>query len=387
MRIAMVITSYHPIVGGAERQLQQVASRMAAAGHDVHVLTRHHPGLAPEEVIGGARVHRIAVPGPKAAAGAIFIVAAALRLRELAPDVIHSHSLFSPALAAALGKRLARAPLVAKPMMGGEARQIYRKPFGRCRIAHLGQTVDRFIAVSGEIRDELVALGVAPDRVVFIPNGVDLVRFRPPGPGEKDELRRLQELPVGPLVLYAGRFAAQKRVPLLIAAWRTARTPGATLLLAGTARGDMPQDVGGSEVPGLRLLGVVEDMPSLLRAVDLFVLPSASEGLSNALLEACASGLPVLASRVGGTEDVIVDGENGVLFPVDDQAALHDALQRLLRDDGLRTRLGASARATVEERYDLDVTARELLALYRQVIAASRSGTATTEPGTTETLQ
>jgi glycosyltransferase involved in cell wall biosynthesis len=374
MRIAMVITSFHPLVGGAEKQLQQLARRMAAAGHEVHVLTRHHPGLAREETIDGASVHRLAMPGPEAAAGALFIAAAALRLCRLAPDVIHSHSLFSPVLAAALGKRLARATLVAKPMMGGEATQIRRKRLGRPRFAQLRRSVDRFVAVSGEIRDELLALGVAPDRVVFIPNGVDLERFRPPGPGEKAELRRLQALPAGPLVLYAGRFAAQKRVPLLLAAWRAVRIPGATLLLAGTARGDLPQEIAGSDVPDLRLLGVVDDMPSLLRAVDLFVLPSASEGLSNALLEACASGLPVLASRVGGTEDVIVDGENGLLFPVDDQPALEAALRRLLGDEKLRSRLGASARATVEARYALDATAGHLLALYRQLIATSGSG-------------
>ena len=377
MRIAMVITSFHPLVGGAEKQLGQLAGRMAAAGHEVHVLTRHHRGLAREEVIGGAFVHRIAAPGPGASAR--FIVGAALRLRQLAPDVIHSHSLFSPALAAALGKRLASAPLVAKPMMGGEARQICRKPLGRRRIAYLGQVVDRFVAVSAEIRNELVALGIAPDRVVSIPNGVDLERFRPPMPGEKAASRRRLDLPPGPLVLYVGRFAAQKRVPLLLAAWRTARTPGATLLLAGTARGDLSHDVADGEVTGMRLLGVVDDMPSLLRAVDLFVLPSASEGLSNALLEACASGLPVLATRVGGTEDVIVDGENGLLVPVDDQAALHDGLQRLLRDEALCARLGASARATVEARYALDATVAGLLALYHQVRAAPRAGTETAE--------
>jgi glycosyltransferase involved in cell wall biosynthesis len=346
------------------------------------VLTRHHAGLAREEVIGGALVHRIAVPSAKAAAGTMFIVAAAARLRQLAPDVIHSHSLFSPVLAAALGKRLTGAPLVAKPMMGTEASQIRGKPFGRHRIAHLRRSVDRFIAVSREIHDELLSLGVAPGRVAYIPNGVDLERFRPPVPGERDRLRTQCELPPGPLVLYAGRFAEQKRVPLLLAAWQTARIAGATLLLAGTARGDLPQDVAGGDLPGVRLLGVVEDMPSLLRAVDLFVLPSASEGLSNALLEACASGLPVLASRVGGTEDVIIDGENGVLFAVDDQAALHDALQRLLRDPGLRARLGASARATVAVRYDLDVTVRELLALYRQVTGGIRGTAAAGESAT-----
>ncbi len=379
MRIAMVITSYHPIVGGAERQVAQLAQAMQVAGHDVHIVTRHHPGLARAERVAGVPVHRVAAPGPKPLAAAAFLAGAALRLRRLAPDVIHAHSLFSPAIAATLGKALSGAPVLAKPMCGGEAAAIAAKRLGGRRIAHLGRTVDRFIAISTEIRDELLGLGIPGARIRFIPNGVDLDRFRPPSADEKAALRARLGLPGGVLAIFAGRMTAQKRVPLLLAAWARsgaaagcgAAGAGAHLLLAGANRGPAGDaDTIALDGPGLVPLGHVEDMPAYLRAADIFVLPSAREGLSNALLEACASGLAVIATRVGGTEDVIAPGRSGLLVPPDDADALAAALRDAVADGDLRARLGAAARARVVAQYDLAATAQGLIAEYHALLAA-----------------
>lgn len=379
LRVAMVITSYHPIVGGAEKQVAQLARLMRAEGHDVHVITRHHPGLAREEEIDGVPVHRIAAPGPKAAQAAAFVLGAAAMLRRLRPDAIHCHSLFTPAIAGRIGAALTGAPLLVKPMCGGEAEAIAGKPFGRRRIAHLAEHAGRFIAVSGEIARELQSLGVPEERIRFIPNGVDLGRFRPADPAEKAALRARLGLPTeGVLVLFAGRLNAQKRLPLLLSAWPEAAEacPDAHLLIAGANRNVGPgEHVGEADeipealfaAPRVRRLGHVDDMPSYLRAVDVFVLPSAREGLSNALLEACASGAAVVATNVGGTEDLIVSGENGLLFEVDDRAGLADTLRRVCSDAVLRGRLGPAARRAVTERYDIAATAAGLAAQYREL--------------------
>jgi glycosyltransferase involved in cell wall biosynthesis len=379
----MVITSYHPIVGGAERQVAQLARLMRGAGHDVHVVTRHHAGLAREETVEGVPVHRVPCPGPKAARAAAFVIGAAATLRRLKPDVIHCHSLFAPAIAGRLGAALTGAPLLAKPMCGGEAEAISQKLFGRRRIADLGRHAGRLIAVSSEIARELQGLGVPEDRIRFIPNGVDLDRFRPADAAEKAALRARLGLPDGVLVLFAGRLSAQKRLPLLLGAWPTAAAgwPEAQLLIAGANR--MPnagEHVGDADAipeamfsaPRVTRLGHVDDMASLLRAIDVFVLPSAREGLSNALLEACASGAAVIASNVGGTEDLIVPGENGLLFEVDDEAGLARALARLCGDAEFRLRLGAAARISVAARYDIAATAAGLVDQYRE-LGAGRS--------------
>ncbi|WP_353473906.1 glycosyltransferase family 4 protein [Salipiger sp. H15] len=388
LRICMIISSYHPIVGGAEKQVAQLAGLMIEQGHEVYILTRRYPGLSAAETIDGVKVRRIAMRKPVKAVG--FILGAARMVRELNPDVIHCHSLFTPALAGALGKRWTDAPLLAKPMCGGEASSIAQKPLGRRRLAYMARAVDRFPMVSREIQGELADLGVPAEKLRFIPNGVDGARFFPArSQVEKDKLRLGFGLPSGPLFLFAGRLAAQKRLPLLLEAWRDirARIPQATLAIAGANRasGSGYQATFGEgdeiaaallEQPGVRMLGHVSDMPNLLRAVDVFVLPSAREGLSNALLEACASGLACITARTGGAVDFMVDGENGLLFDVDDRAALAGALERLAGDAELRARLGAAALRTVAESYDIRQTARALLGQYIELGAGTRAAAA-----------
>lgn len=384
MRVVMLITSYHPIVGGAERQLAQVAGLLRAGGTDVHVVTRIHAGLAAEETVDGVPVHRVGAPGaPRKLAAAAFIAGAVRRAAALRPDVLHCHSMWSPALCGMLAKRLTGAPLLSKPMCGGEATEIAGTPLGGRRIAALARGVDRFVVISREIDEELAGFGVPAEKRVFIPNGVDLSRFGSADPAGKAALRARFGLPADAvLVVFAGRISVQKRLPLLLDAWEDMRAqavpggPEALLLVAGA---DRSAGIGESNViaperlraPGVRALGHVDDMPALLRAADVFVLPSASEGLSNALLEACASGLAVVASRTGGTTDFMESGRNGLLFDVDDRAGLAQALGAVCADPALRGRLGAAARDTVARTYDIRATATSLAELYRSLRPAA----------------
>jgi glycosyltransferase involved in cell wall biosynthesis len=384
MRVVMLITSYHPIVGGAERQLAQVAGLMRDAGVDVHVVTRIHRGLAAEETVDGVPVHRVGMAGaPKPLAAAAFLVGAVRRAAALKPDVLHCHSTWSPAMAGMIAKRLTGAPLLAKPMRGGEVTKLAGAALGLRRIAALARGVDRFVVISREIDDELEGFGVPPGRRVFIPNGVDLSRFEPADAAGKAALRaRLGLPPDAMLAVFAGRFSVQKRLPLLLDAWADAMADvaqdgsEALLLIAGADRSaegeaDVVVPPERLRAPNVRALGHVADMPALLRAADVFVLPSASEGLSNALLEACACGLAAVASRTGGTTDVIESGRNGLLFDIDDRAGLTAALRRLRADAVLRSALGRAARDTVATAYDLRATASSLVALYRSLGAAA----------------
>jgi len=120
MRICMVISSYHPVVGGAEKQVAQLARIMTSKGHSVRVITRRYPGLSAMETIDGIDVQRVRAGGSKTQAAASFIAGAARAIRKYAPDVVHCHSAFSPALAGLLGSSFTSRPLIVKPMCGGE---------------------------------------------------------------------------------------------------------------------------------------------------------------------------------------------------------------------------------------------------------------------------
>ena len=122
----------------------------------------------------------------------------------------------------------------------------------------------------------------------------------------------------------------------------------------------------------VRLAGERRDVPELLAAADVFVLPSASEGLPVSVLEAMAAGLPVIASRVGGVPEQVSDGETGLLVEPGDPSDLTAALDRLIADPSLRRRLGAAGRARAEQAFDLDPFRRAHVELYSRELARRR---------------
>jgi glycosyltransferase involved in cell wall biosynthesis len=371
MRVAMLIQAYLPHVGGAERQLSALIPLLRKRGVEVIILTRRYAGMSAFETIDGTPVIRFAAPGPKPVAMLAFVAQAVLALARLRPDVIHAHELLSPASAALLAKRLFRTPVVAKVLRGGalgDIDKLRRRPFGARRLAGLRDRVDAFISISSEIDAELATIGVEPARRLSIPNGVDTGRFRPAAADEKRRLRESLGLPAAaPLAVFSGRLVPEKRVDRLLAAWPFVRenVPGAELVVLGAGEEEaVLRDQAGA---GVRFAGQVEDVLPWLQAADVFVLPSATEGLSNALLEALACGLGAVATAVGGAPDVIVDGESGLLVPPDDTAALAAALVKLLGDPILQTRLGAAGRKVIETRYSLEQTAGRLAELYARL--------------------
>lgn len=374
MRLAMVIQGFHPHLGGAEHQLRQVAPRLRSRGVDVHIITRRmDPGWPARERIDGVPVHRIAMPGPKPVASAAFIAGAVSRIRQLRPDVIHAHELLSPATVALLAAAGTGRPVVAKVLVGGELAYLRdHRPFGPRRLEAIRNRVTTFVTISDQIDGELADLGVEPARRRCIPNGIDLDRFRHVGSASiRDRARRELGLGPGPTMLFAGRMAPQKNLGQLLTVFDELRRhhPTAQLLLAG--EGSERAALEATAGDGVRFLGLVDDIATVLPAADVFVLPSWREGLSNALLEAMAGGLAVVATSVGGTVEVIDDSVNGLLVPPGDGAALSAAADRVLSSPELRARLGAAAARTVTERFDIEDTADALASLYQELVPSA----------------
>jgi glycosyltransferase involved in cell wall biosynthesis len=374
VRVVMSILEYHPITGGAQSQLASVAPRIAAGGVEIEVWTRAVRGLPRFEWIAGVPVFRLGRPGP--AASASFAAESAARLALAPPDVVHAFSLFSPAAVALFARRVLGIPALVKVLRGGmlgDAERLRRKRFGRWRAAALARGIDRFAVISSEIDAELAALGVPPERRCFVPNGVDAERFQPLPELARAELRARLGVGDAPLVVYAGRLVPEKRVGDLLVAWVRVREahPAAQLLVLGG--GECAAELHLRTPPGVRFLGDVGDIAPYLRVADAFALPSGTEGLSNALLEAMAAGLPVVATAVGGAVDLVESGENGQLVAPGDTAALARALISLLAGRSRARRIGANARQRVTSGYSLNTVAERLLHLYRDLAAAPRT--------------
>ncbi len=237
--------------------------------------------------------------------------------------------------------------------------------------------LDRFIALSEDIRGWLVAVqGIRADKVVQIYNGVDIQRFHP-GDSERP-LASALGLRDRVLVGTVGRLSPEKDQLTLLRAHLAllTRRPGLASRLALLIVGEGPlrselQAILDAAPPAYRatvhLLGARDDVPALMREWDLFVLPSRTEGISNTILEAMASGLPVLATAVGGNPELVVEDETGRLVPRDDPEAMAHALDDLLSDPSRMARMGQAGRARVEERFSIEAMVAKYLALYDQL--------------------
>jgi glycosyltransferase involved in cell wall biosynthesis len=370
-QVAVLSHGYFPRVGGAERQLGALAPLLVRSGIGVRILTRRFGGAARRELIEGVDVHRLPAPGPVPLASLTYTVTALLALLRMRPGLIHAHEFISPATTALLAKRLLRVPIVVTAHRSGplgDVEQLRQRRSGPKRLAALRRHVDLFVAISGDIEEELEGMGVASHRRMRLPNGVDTEHFRPADEAEQQTLRAALDLPPGPIAVYAGRLAPEKRVGHLLAIWAAVRdaVPNATLLILGT--GEQEADLRAAAGEGVIFGGATDDVAPWYRAADVFVLPSVAEGLSVAMLEALAAGLAVIVTDVGGAADVITSGEDGVIVPPDDPRGLQDALVAVLGDASLRSRLGERGRARVEHAYALPVIADRLRDTYQALM-------------------
>lgn len=371
-RVAMLIQRYLPHVGGAERQLQQLAPRLRDLGFDVHIITRREPGLLAFETIDDVPVHRMPSVGPKPLAATTFTTAALTTLKELQPDVVHAHEILTPAAIAIQSKKVNNHPVVVKLLRGGMRGDIYklkRRPFWKSYLNSLMRSVDGFVTISREIDWELQALGVDLQKRFFVPNGVDTARYLPASEEHRQTLRASLSLPpLARIVIYAGRLVPEKRIDSLLKVWdqiRAQHVDAHLLILGNGAEGSRLRAMAGS---GVQFAGQVDDAAPYLQSADLFVLPSSTEGLSNSMLEAMSCGLPVLATTVGGAPDVIEQDVHGCLIAPEDVDSLQAGLDALLSDQDRRFRLGAAARARIISDFSLDSVADRLSALYSRLL-------------------
>jgi len=301
-------------------------------------------------------------------------------IRRLRPDVVNPH-LFRSTLVAAPLARWCGARAVVETYHGREGWRrgpVRGRFFADRAIARL---LDRVIAVSEAARTFLVAVkGYPADRVVVVPNGRDLSVYCP-GDGREVVRRELGIDPATPVVGVVGRLETQKGHTYLLAAWPEVRRefPDARLLVVGdgSLRGDLEAR---ALAPALRgsvvFTGFRPDVPRVLGALDLLVLPSLYEGMPLTAIEASAMSLPVVATAVDGTPEVVRDGETGRLVPPADPPALARALRALLADPARARALGRAGRAHVLARFDLDAQVEATARVYRDVAGVAERLTA-----------
>lgn len=295
-------------------------------------------------------------------------------------DLIHVYGLGPEFLAACAARRRLGKPLVAQPCVSGPGSRLsHTGRLSRKLPHHFTQILrawwhppDYWVSLSEQIRADLLGFGIDPSRIVMLPNGVDTEQFRSAPREKRAELRR--ELGVAEdegVIATACRLVPHKRIDLLIRAFHsvTARYPGARLWVLGEGEHRPALEAQARALPTadcIRFLGRVkpQQVVRYLQACDIFTLPSLREGLSCAVQEAMACGLPCVVTEVSGTQELIASGVSGIAIPPDDERAVERALATLLADPELRERLGTAARRHVEASFSLSGTVDRFEAFY-----------------------
>lgn len=353
--------------GGLERMVIDLASAQQAAGHRCRVVCLFEPGaLAGELDAQGIAVHACRKRG-----GLDLAAIRSLRaqLRAVPSAVIHTHNANAHyhAVAATLGRRPARlintrhGMGAARPRSRGE--WLYRRSMGR---------TDAVAAVCEAARAKFAAQGVRPRHgLLSVPNGIRVDAFSAAGEDRRVSLRRVLDLPPGTRIVGSvGRLNPVKDQATLLRAFATlhAELPDTALVLVGDGALRAALEASAASLgidDAVRFLGDRGDVRQLLQGFDVFALSSLSEGYSMALLEACASGLPIVATDVGGNREIVVDGRNGLLVPPSRADAIADAFAALLRDPARAAALGATGRDWALREASIATMAARYESLYR----------------------
>lgn len=403
MKICMLLYFYWPdIAGGAEKQCRLQAHELAGRGHSCLIVAARTSSILPTgEMDNGCEVLRVPVLGailgnwrkqrradaalseareggsagmPSAlsrmAAAAVrwlnaglFMTGAAgvLWRRRHSIDLIHVHIAgWHAGFAGWLGHVLG-IPVICKaaflpafPSIGGDVPLGWLWNRWRRRIS--------YIALTHEMREDLIREGVSKDCIGIVPNGVPFPE---------------QSVPVAQnhIVLYVGNFTqrvSHKAFDVLIRGWaRVIETlPEAHLIMAGSGDSSIWKALAETYRchDNIEFAGYVSDMPTLYRRAAMLVLPSRGEGISNALLEAQASGLPAVVSDIPGNRGVVIHGETGLIVPVDDPEGLAQGILDLLADPARRSRMGVAARARIRTNFGVPVVVDRVCMQYEQML-------------------
>lgn len=403
MRICLLTPAFPPELGGQEAHALELAECLTVQGASVQVLTRRAlPDCPREERLRGVPVVRLEPTGELKGRGWRGIVpllrfmAATfwfLLRRPRSYDVVLVSGFNILPLVAVTACALTRTRCVVRPesplelsevigkeslaRMGLSQRSVFYRAIEGARRA-LARRVDRYAAISAEIARGLVRVGIDPQRIVAIPNGIDAARFAPVEADRRLALRaRLGLPPTGRVVTYTGRLVVSKGVMMLAEIWAllAPEYPDAHLVLAGSGAGsvdacdaELAASLAAAGLGGrVTLPGNVANVEEWLQASDVFVFPSEAEGFGLSILEAMAVGLPMVTTRVGVVAELANAEQRAMVVAPHARDEFAAALRRLLDDPELCRRLGQRARSDVRQEYGMESVARRYLQLFAEI--------------------
>ena len=363
MRVVHVNTE--PTWRGGESQVFNLMRGLLARGHQVEAVTLPESALL-------ARCTEASIPATPISMRSDLDLAAAVRLarhlKQTLPDVVNAQTARAHTIALLAAHLGAPGRLVVTRRLDFPIR---RDPANLWK--YRSRRVARYIAVAGIIRDILIGAGIRGDRVSVVNSSIDLGVFV-----KSDRLRAeaRAELQIPPDARVIGNVAAlawhKGQTDLISAMSQVAGSfPGAWCVIVGEGEEREALEKQAASLRGqvrILLTGMRRDVPRLLNAFDVFCMSSHYEGFCNSVLEALATGLPVVATRAGGLPEIVEDGTTGLLVPPKDPRALAGSIMRLLSDSALARTLSQAGQRAAQARFGVDLMVDRTVALYRDAV-------------------
>jgi glycosyltransferase involved in cell wall biosynthesis len=366
IRLLLVIPTL--VRGGAEKQLTLLATHLPRDEFDVHVVVLTHSGPL-EATLREAGIN-VTIIGKRWKFDPLCYLRLRRHIQSVRPDIVHTW-LFA---ANAYGRQAAFSAGVRHVIAGERCVDPWKASWQLAIDRMLARTTERIVTNSSGVKDFYVSRGLPPDKFVIIPNGIEIAS--PPEPATTREalLAELKLPPDSHLIGAVGRLWPQKRLKDLIWASDLLKTTrdGAHLLILGdgpqrsrlerfTELNDARQQV--------HFLGERGDVPRLMPHFDVLWLGSEYEGQSNAIMEAMAAGVPVIATDIPGNRDLVVNDITGYLVPLGDRFEFTRRTDWLLNDEALRAKLGSAGRERIMREFTVGKMIERHVELYRQLAA------------------
>lgn len=374
----LLLSTTMGIGGGAEEQVMHLALELARRGWQARIVSMIPPETdLPEELATNhiAVEHlgmRAGVPDPRCLFRLYRI------LREFRPDVLHTHMTHANLLGR-LSRILHRMPALVSTLHGFKMYGVNTRFTAFRELGH--RLTDPLASMTTAICNAatlsyVLSKSAPATKIMAVPNGLDTEAYRP-DPTSRERLRKDLALRDEAFVwLAAGRLESPKNYPLMLQAFARAAKPQDVLLICGAGalrqRVEMNAQALGIDKQ-VRLLGVRRDIPAMMNAADAFVLSSDTEGLPMVLLQASSSGLPIVATNVGGNAEVVIDGETGLLTPRGKVEPLAEAMSRIREATAdERAAMGAAGREHTISKYDMKIVAGRWEDLYSRLLLRNK---------------
>jgi len=380
--IWMIISSFYPAVGGAEIQVQRLSKALIEKGWNIHILTRRHMSdfrnLQAKQILNGIPVTRLYSQGKNKIGLLLYMLGALWYLFQNGrDDIYHAHGEGTPSWIVVLAARLFGGRSLLKLRTGANYyQQRYFFGISGLQFRLLLRLTDQVIVVNREVSKWLISkLKIPSKKIELVPNSVNMDEFYPVLLKEKESQRRQLDLPLNKnIFLYVGRLSHFKGVDILLKAWnqvpKSSRQEMLLILVGdGPERQTLEQMCRDLDITcSVRMMGMRTNVRDYYWAADIFILPSRTEGQSNALVEAMACGLPSIVSAVGGGMDLIVNGQNGFLFELEKHEQLHKRIIKTLKIREHWHEMGKKARETALKKVALETNAARLHHIYLDLL-------------------